>query len=150
MPRPPHPSARRVAVIAVALVVAVLGAACGSDGDRTLSKREYIARSNAVQQDAAGVFRSLDGRVATTPAEAARYLEALDRLEAGLERLEPPATWRDEHATMLRSVRAMRQSMAIVSRASPRNRRVIRLQLRRSMTAQRDYERAVRAINATR
>jgi len=61
-----------------------------------------------------------------------------------------PGDWRDEHDAMLEAVRTMRQSMAIVSRASPRNARVIGIQLERSSQAQRDFERAVRDINASR
>lgn len=145
-----HSAARHGVLLALLLLTALLATACGDGDDGTLSKREYIARSNALQQEASSVFRALGGRVATTPAEAARYLAALDRLDAGLARLTPPATWRDEHATMRRALQTMRQSMAIVSKASPRNKRVIELQLERSLAAQRDYERAVRAINATR
>jgi hypothetical protein len=139
-------------LVVLCAVAGALLAGCGSDDDgpRTLSKREYIERSNDLQADAATVFTSLDGKVATTPAEAKRYLAALDRLSEGLDGLEPPRDWRDEHATMLESVRTMRHSMAIVSKASPRNAKVITRQLTRSSQAQRDYEQAVREINASR
>jgi hypothetical protein len=145
---------RRPAIALLLLVAVMLLAGCGedatSDGPRPLSKRAYIERSNELQSDAASVFSSLDGRVAATPAQATRYLQAFDRLITGLESLTPPREWRDEHEDMLEAVRAMRQSMAIVSKASPKNQRVIALQLERSGQAQRDYERAVREINATR
>lgn len=152
MPRSAGHRARRWAALALVALLALLPAACGGEesGPRPLSKREYIERSNDLQQEAAGVFSSLDGRVATTPAEAARYLKALDRLITGLEGLQPPSDWKDEHATMLESVRTMRQSMAIVSRASPRNAKAIGVQLERSSQAQRDFEAAVRDINASR
>lgn len=144
----------RPGIRAVLLLVLVSGllAGCGSDdpASRTLSKREYIERSNRLQSQASTIFTSLDGRVAATPAQAKQYLDALDALAAGLEELRPPREWRDEHATMLDSVRTMRQAMAIVSKASPRNTKVITLQLGRSAQAQRDYEQAVRAINASR
>lgn len=137
-------------LVAAALLLAGCGEDAPDDGPRPLSKREYIERSNELQSDAASVFSSLDGRVAATPAQATRYLQALDRLITGLESLVPPREWRDEHEDMLEAVRTMRQSMSIVSKASPKNQRVIALQLERSGQAQRDYERAVREINATR
>jgi hypothetical protein len=148
-----RPVASRVIPLALVLVAMLLLPACGGDDDagpRALSKREYIERSNALQSDAATVFNSLHGRVATTPAQATRSLQALDKLIAGLDKLNPPREWRDEHARMLEAVRTMRQAMAIVSKASPRNARVITLQLKRSSQAQRDYEAAVHDINASR
>lgn len=139
-------------LLALLLPAAALLAGCGGDDDgpRAMTKREYIEASNDLQADAASVFGSLDGPVAATPAQAEKYLAALDRLADGLDGLDPPKEWRDEHATMLESVRTMRQSMAIVSKASPRNTRVIGIQLERSSQAQRDYEQAVRDINASR
>lgn len=141
---------RLAAVLAIALLGALVVGGCGSDEPPTLSKREYIERSNELQREASGVLTSLDGRVATTPQQAARYLEALDKLIVGLDGLDPPRDWRDEHATMLESVRTMRQAMAIVSRASPRNAAAIKSQLERSGAAQREFDEAVREINASR
>jgi len=150
------PVRHRIRALACALVlplaVAAVASGCGMDVEesRSLSKREYIEASNDLQADAASVFGSLDGRVAATPAQAERYLTALDQLAEGLDELDPPREWRDEHATMVESVRTMRQAMSIVSRASPRNAKVIGVQLERSSQAQRDYEQAVRDINASR
>jgi len=131
------------------LVAALVGAGCGG-GPRTLSKREYIDRSNALQSDAAAIFEGIDGPVATTPEEAARYLKAFDELAAGFRRLRPPRDWKDEHATMIAAVEDMREAMAIVSKASARNTTVITRQLERSTAAQRRFEQAVRSINASR
>lgn len=149
--------AARIAIAASLLVACmVLASGCGmgdgaaEDGPRALSKREYIERSNELQAQAADVFAKLDGPVAATPKDAAQYLTALDELHAGLGQLNPPAAWEEHHATLVESVRIMREAMAIVSRASARNERVIKRQLQRSADAQREYEQAVQAINASR
>ena len=135
------------------LVLAVAIAGCGSeadDGPRTLSKREYITAANGLQQDANEVFEALGGRLAPTPATAKVHLAAFDELIAGYEQLQPPRDWRDEHADLLESLRTMRQSMLVVSRASARNRRAITAQVARYEAAQGDFEAAVRSINASR
>ncbi len=51
---------------------------------------------------------------------------------------------------MLAALRTMRQAIAVVSKASPRNAGVISTQLRRFTLAQSDFEGAVAQINATR
>ncbi|MCW2921421.1 MAG: hypothetical protein JWL76_1295 [Thermoleophilia bacterium] len=138
-------------LLLVVLVLAVGGCASeAKDGSRTLSKREYIAQANELQQDATKVFSALGGRLAPTPAAAKQHLAAFDELIAGYDRLHPPRDWRDEHATLLKSLRTMRQSVSIVSRASARNRRVITLQVGRYEAAQTAFEQAVRSINASR
>lgn len=143
---------RRIPLLLLAvLALAVVG--CGreaKDGSRTLSKREYIAQANGLQQDASTVFAALGGRLAPTPAAAKPHLVAFDELILGYDELDPPRDWRDEHATMLESLRTMRQSIAIVSRASARNRAVITAQVARYEAAQVDFEQAVRSINSSR
>jgi hypothetical protein len=152
MPR----AGRRIPLLLHAVLVFAVGATvagCGStetDGPRTLSKREYIVQANELQQDATKVFSALGGRLAPTPAAAKVHLAAFDELIAGYDKLSPPRDWRDEHATMLESLRTMRQAVSIVSRASARNRRVITLQVGRYETAQAAFEQAVRSINASR
>ncbi len=143
---------RRIPFLLLAvLVLAVAGCGGGvKDGDRTLSKREYIVQANQLQQDATTVFAELDGRLAATPAAAKVHLAAFDKLISGYDALEPPRDWRDEHAQMLESLRTMRQSMGIVSKASAKNRRVITLQVDRYVAAQGEFEQAVRSINASR
>jgi hypothetical protein len=148
-------SPRRPVLLLCALlaVLAVALGGCGGGGDATdrpLSKREYIAQANTLQRDAATTFAKLDGRTVATPATARAQLLALDRLIAGFGKLRPPDEWRDEHATLRSSLTTMRQAMAIVARASPSSAKVITLQLQRYAAAQRDFERAVHDINASR
>jgi hypothetical protein len=145
----------RVAVqLLVALAAsAVVVAGCGEEaepGERTLSKREYIAEANDLQSDANEVFAALDGRLAATPAAAKVHLTAFDELIAGYEALRPPRDWRDEHDELLEALRTMRQSMLVVSRASARNRRAITAQVARYDAAQQRFVEAVRSINASR
>lgn len=151
----PGHSARLVAMLAIVMLVLVAAAGCGGgddadDGPRALSKREYIEQSNELQRNAAAVFDQLDGPVAATPEEAAQYLQALEELVVGFQALEPPRDWREEHSTLIESVQVMHQAMSIVSKASARNEPVISRQLQRSADAQRDFEQAVRDINASR
>jgi hypothetical protein len=148
MPR----AGRRIPLLLLAvLVLAVTGCASEpTDGSRTLSKREYIAQANDLQQDATKVFAALGGRLAPTPTAAKPHLAAFDELITGYDELDPPRDWRDEHAEMLESLRTMRQSIAIVSRASARNRPVIDAQVARYGAAQDAFEQAVRSINASR
>ncbi|MCW2924916.1 MAG: hypothetical protein JWM98_2320 [Thermoleophilia bacterium] len=142
---------RLVITLALVLTCGVSFAGCGSSSDdRALSKREYIQRGNRLQGDASKVFESLHGNLAATPAAAGAQLKAFDTLIAGYEELRPPKAWRDEHATMLRSLRAMRQSMSIVSKAPATNTAVITTQLARFNSAQRDFRQAVRDVNASR
>lgn len=139
-------------LLLLVIAAAITLAGCGrSEESRSLSKREYIEQGNRLQQDAAEVFRELDGgRTVASPKTAATQLAALDRLVTGFGELRPPRDWRDEHATLVESLRTMRSSLAIVSRASARNARVITLQLQRYADAQRDFEQAIRKINASR
>lgn len=133
------------------LMLALAG--CGSepdDGPRTLSKREYIAQANGLQDDANTIFAELNGRLAATPAAAKVQLAAFDKLIAGYEALEPPRDWRDEHTAKVEALQAMRHSTLMVSRASARNRTLIAAQVARSQAAQADFEAAVRSINASR
>jgi hypothetical protein len=146
----------RAALRTLVLLTLLLGAAallasgCGSDEPRTLSKREYIEQANGLQKEAAQTFAQLEGRTVATPATAKAQLLALDRLIAGFTKLDAPAAWRDEHAALVASLQTMRQSMAVVARASRRNTKAIRVQLGRYAAAQRDFEAAVREINASR
>ncbi len=128
-------------------------AGCGSepeDGPRTLSKREYIAQANGLQQDANTIFAELDGRLAATPAAAQVHVAAFDKLIAGYEALDPPRDWRDEHTAKIEALKTMRHSTLMVSRASARNRTLIEAQVARSKAAQEDFGAAVRSINASR
>ena len=134
--------------VALACVLGVAG--CGGSADGALSKREYIDRGNDLQTDAAEVFRSLDGSTAASPKAAGAQLAAFDELIDGYEELRPPSEWKDEHAALLESLRTMRQSMSIVSKASARNTEVITTQLSRFTKAQSAFEQAVRDINASR
>jgi hypothetical protein len=137
-------------VLLALLAMTVAGCGGSASKDRTLSKREYIAQANDLQHDAATTFAKLDGRTVATPATARAQLLALDRLIKGFDALRPPNDWRDEHATLRSSLSTMRQAMAIVARASPRNTRAITSQLQRYATAQRAFEGAVHDINASR
>lgn len=147
----PRAGRRSLPLLLAVLMLAIAG--CGSepaDGTRTLSKREYIAQANVLQQDANRVFEALGGRLAPTPATAKMHLAAFDKLIAGYDALVPPRDWRDEHAELLEALRTMRHSILIVSRASARNRPVITAQVARYRAAQDDFEAAVRSINASR
>jgi hypothetical protein len=143
-----------VAACAWLLAAGVLLAGCGTreqdDGPRPLSKREYIQQADALQRGAEEAFVTLDGRIPATPEEAATRIAALDEMIAGYEQLVPPRDWRDSHAQLLESLRTMRQSLQVVSRASAGNRRVIEHQVGRYESAQAEFEQAVRDINATR
>lgn len=137
----------------VLLGAALLAAGCGGgtdDGARTLSKREYIQRADALQVDAVEVFTTVDGRLPATPAQAVGTLAAIDDLIAGYERLVPPPDWSDEHETMLGSLRTMRQSLQVVAKASAKNERVIAFQVGRYQDAKQAFDDAVRSINASR
>ncbi|MCW2959731.1 MAG: hypothetical protein JWM90_118 [Thermoleophilia bacterium] len=131
------------------LLAALLLAGCGSDAPPQLSKRDYIERFNTLQSDASQVFADLAAD-ASTPAAAASRLGAIDELITGVEELDPPQQWRDEHGTLLTSLRTMRESMGIISRAGASKTTIISTQVRRYTAAQRDFERAVKAINASR
>ena len=151
MPR----SAAFVLVMLVLAMSTLVGAGCGGgdagDGARTLSKREYIEQANGLQSKAAKVFQTLDGTKApATPAAAATHLAALDQLITGFDELEAPREWRDEHATLVRSLRTMREAMSTISRANARSAPIIKTQLRRYRAAQGDFEQAVQDINSSR
>ncbi len=140
-------------IVIVAAGIVVLAAGCSSDsggGDGRLSKRAYIEQADALQSQAAAVFRTLDGKLPATPAKAKPRLTALDELIAGYEQLEPPRAWQDEHDEILLAVRDMRASLALVSKLSARNAKAIRFQAGRYQDAQRRYEAAIDSINATR
>ena len=150
-----RPTASRISPMLLALVAtALLAGGCASAAstrdEPVLSKREYIDRGNDLQTDAAEVFRSLDGSTAASPKAAGAQLAAFDELIDGYEELRPPSEWKDEHAALLESLRTMRQSMSIVSKASARNTEVITTQLSRFTKAQSAFEQAVRDINASR
>lgn len=152
MPRP-NRLLRLARPVAALLLVAAVIVGCGNDGpvaDRTLSKREYIARADELQGQVQDVFTSLDGRLPATRAKAATRIAALDDLIAGYELLVPPPDWRDEHATMLESLGQMRRSLVIVSKASASNRKAIEFQVARYQAAQAQFEQAVGDINASR
>lgn len=144
----------RAAGLAAALVLAVVVlAGCGAEQratDRTLSKREYIARADELQGAVQETFASLNGRLPATRSQAVTHVAALDDLIAGYEQLTPPADWADEHTTMLAALAQMRHSLVIVSRASARNRTVIERQVGQYHQAQLRFERAVGDINASR
>lgn len=142
---------RPLLLLLAALMLAIAG--CGSepeDGPRTLSKREYIAQANGLQEDANAIFAELNGRLAATPAAAQVQLAAFDELIAGYEALDPPRDWRDEHAAKITALQTMRHATLMVSRASARNRPLIEAQVARSQAAQDDFGAAVRSINASR
>lgn len=143
-----------IAFVAIVLLAAagVLAAGCGSQssGPAALSKRAYIEQSNALQADAAAAFTRLDASWVATPARAREHIKAFDALIAGYGGLEPPARWRDEHAALVKALTTMRQSIVVISRASPTNRAVIATQLRRYDEARDEFEAAVRSINSTR
>ncbi|MCW2926040.1 MAG: hypothetical protein JWM86_8 [Thermoleophilia bacterium] len=147
---------RRVTIVLFVLAMALGATGCGggsgdSDAERPLSKREYIDRANTLQAEAAKVFATLDGAAApATPAAATTHLAALDRLIDGFGKLRPPRDWRDEHATLVGSLRTMRESMSTISRASASSAAIVQTQLARYRAAQRDFERAVRDINSSR
>lgn len=148
--------ARRPIALLVAVAVAATAGGCGSErdrapsGDRPLSKRTYIQRADELQQGAEGVFRTLDGRLPATPAQAEPRLATLDQLIAGYRELRPPPDWEDEHARLLDALGRMRQSLDVVSRAAPSRRAVIETQVGIYEQAQADFEQAVRDINASR
>jgi Mg2+ and Co2+ transporter CorA len=144
---------RAVLAAAVLLAAASVLVGCGSEkpsDDRTLSKREYIARADEMQGEVQDVFTSLDGRLPATRTQAATRIAALDDLIAGYELLVPPPAWRDEHAKMLQALGQMRQSLVVVSRASAGNRTAIEYQVGRYQAAQADFTQAVDEINASR
>jgi len=136
------------------VICGVLLGACGGDadgngGDRALTKREYIERFNVLQQDAATIFDGIDD--ATRDAASAKsHLADLDELIAGVNALRPPKVWQDEHRTMLSSLRVMRQSIDVLSRAPASQPGAINAQVQRFADAQRDFRDAVRDVNATR
>lgn len=143
---------RAAALVLALAVLATLLAGCGDDSDepRTLSKREYISRANELQGTATTVFAQLKGRAPASTAAAKAHLDALDQLIDGYAKLRPPATWRDEHRTMLQSLRTMREAISTIARANAKGASIIQVQLTRYRDAQRDFERAVRSINASR
>lgn len=138
--------------LALVLLPALALVGCGSEpstAERTLSKREYIQRSNDLQAKHRAAFTELPDAT-RTPATAQRQIAALDALSAGLTELDPPPDWRDEHATMLESLATMRHALVIISRASPANRPVITAQVRRHSEAQQAFDQAVQDINRSR
>jgi len=139
-----------LALVATALLAGGCASAASTRDEPVLSKREYIAEANELQQDAAAVFSKLNGRLAATPAQAKVHLAAFDGLIAGYEALDPPRDWADEHAQLLESLATMRQSVLVVSRASARNRGAVTAQVARYRQAQDDFEAAVQSINASR
>lgn len=150
-----HVVLRTLLAVVAMCASALLAGGCGEDagaggGQRALSKGEYIQRADTLQQEAADVFTTLDGRLPATPSEAVTRIAALDDLIAGYERLVPPGDWQEQHAVLLESLRTMRQSLNVVSKASANNRRAIEYQVGRYQAAQADFEQAVREINATR
>lgn len=145
---------RTVALLLVVLTAVAVAAACGGDladgdGARRLSKREYIDRFNVLQRNAGTIFTGLDTALRTQDTAKSR-LDALDSMIDSIAELRPPRTWQDEHDTLLRSLRTMRESLGIIARASSRKQGAIAAQVRRYTQAQRDFEKAVRQVNATR
>lgn len=117
--------------------------------ERQLSKREFVQRFNAIQQDAAPVFEELAPAV-RTPETAKARLEAFDELIRDVDTLYPPDTWRTEHRAMLASLRDMRNSLEVVSRAGASRRAVIATQVKRYDAAKGRYDHAVDEVNRTR
>lgn len=131
---------------------ALLLVGCGSpdEGGGRLSKREYIAKGNERQAQAADVFRTTDGKLAATPETAGTQIAAYDRLITGFQKLEPPREWADEHGRIVTSLETMRHALLMLSRAGAGNAKLVRAQVARYSSAQADFERAVRDINASR
>jgi hypothetical protein len=148
----PHRLAPLAAVLlCVAVAAAVLAGCASSDpSDQRLSKRAYIEQAGALQEDAAEVFRTLDGKLPATKAQAAPRLAALDALVEGYGTLHPPRSWQDEHDQIVTALRDMRSALKIVSTLSARRRQAIATQVGRYQDAQARYDAAIRSINASR
>jgi hypothetical protein len=138
-------------VLALVAGAVLLTAGCGSGSDTKppLSKRVYIERFNDVQQDAPKVFANVS-EATRDPKAAQPHLDAFDRLIADLDALEPPPTWRDEHRQMLASLRTMRASIDVLSRAPAGKVAVVQTQLQRYKDAEATYGEAVEHVNASR
>lgn len=140
-------------LLVIALAATSVLAGCGG-GDRPLeqrqlSKREFVVRLNQIQQQAGPLFEDLAPAV-RTPGTAKVRLADFDELIEDVDLLWPPDTWRAEHRTMLASLRELRDTLEVISRAGASRRAVIATQVARYDAAKRRYDDAVAQINATR
>lgn len=140
-----------VLVLLVAIGASWMLSACGSTADdaRSLTKRQYIERFNELQRSSASIFDDLE-TATRDPKAAATLLATFDELIASVDELRPPREWEDEHGDMLEALRTMREAIAVLSRASAAKPGAITAQVDRFTNAQRQFEGAVKRVNATR